>query len=75
MMARGELLEVWLARPDGRDAQHLLLLPGFSRVLRHPVARARGLESVLESEPWYPALRDRQARATRARAGIPSATD
>jgi hypothetical protein len=56
LLAGGEVLEVWLAMPDGREPAHTLLLPGHSGVLRHPVAQARGLPEVLRGEPWAATL-------------------
>jgi hypothetical protein len=53
LIAGGELLEVWLARPDRRDAAHVLLLPGHSAALSRPVARARGNPEALRREPWW----------------------
>jgi hypothetical protein len=56
LLAEGQLIEVWLARADGRDAPHLLMLPGKSSALKRPVAQARGKPEVLAAEPWYAGL-------------------
>jgi hypothetical protein len=56
LLAEGKLIEVWLERSGGRDAPHLLMIPGKSSALKRPVAQARGQPEVLAAEPWYAGL-------------------
>lgn len=52
LLARGQLLEVWLKPRGRRTPDHILLVPGGGAELPRPVAQARGRSDVLAREPW-----------------------
>jgi hypothetical protein len=56
LLSEGRLIEVRLARGDGRDAPHLLIVPRRVKELPREVAQVRGLRRVLEAESWARAL-------------------